>query len=111
MDIAAGLLKKISCEFAKTFVVETLANSEVQENFTRHLIESAMGRKISGDECIRLDDGRWIKMENVLKYRYFHRAIEKVKSSPSSLSYFLAHTLRKYSPISDHPKCDDLVVA
>lgn len=111
MDIAAGLLKNISSELTKTFVVEMLAKSVVQESFTRHLIERAMGRKISGDECIRLDDGRWIKMENVFKYRYFQRAIDKVKSCPSSLSNSLSHILRKYSPISDHPKYDDSVVA
>ena len=112
MGAVRGFLQNISCKTSKKIVVQMLA--WFNQSFTRILIETAMGRKISKDEEILLDDGKWIKMRNVFKYPFFQRAIEKVKSSPSSLSYFLAHISivnTAKPPISDHPKCDDLVVA
>ena len=62
-----------------SFVVEMLAKAPLQKKFTEALIERSLGRDVNDDEYILLEDGRWIKMSNLLKYRYIKRAIEKVQ--------------------------------
>ena len=78
MSTTAELLSTIRCHITESFVMEMLACPVVQEKFTKSLIGRALGRNISEDECILLDDGKWIKMANVFKYPYFQRAIDKV---------------------------------
>ena len=58
--------------------MEMLASPMIQEQFTKSLIHKALGREFSEDDYIRLSEDKWIKMENVIKYPYFKRAIEKV---------------------------------
>ena len=65
-----------------SFVVEMLAKGPLQKRFTETLIEQALGRDVNDDEYILLEEGKWIKMSNLLKYRYIQRAINKVKSPP-----------------------------
>ena len=77
MNITAGLLGMIP-ESVKPRIMRMLSWPCIQERFTKGLIQSALGRNVSEDEYILLDDGKWIKMANVLKYPYFKRAIEKV---------------------------------
>ena len=65
-----------------SFVVEMLAKAPLQKRFTKTLIEQALRRDANDDEATLLEEGKWIKMSNLLKYRYIQRAIEKVKSPP-----------------------------
>ena len=61
-----------------SFVVEMLAKAPLQKKFTESLFEWSLGREVNSDECILFEEGKWIKMENLLKYRYIKRANEKV---------------------------------
>ena len=88
MNIAADLLSAIKCHIPESFVMEILARSYVQEKFTKSLIGRALGRNVSEDEYICLDEGKWIKMENVFKYPFFKRAIEKVTVSCHASIHF-----------------------
>lgn len=63
-----------------SFVVEMLAKAPLQKKFTESLIERALSRDVNDDEYILLEEGNWIKMSNLLKYRYIKRAIKKVES-------------------------------
>lgn len=63
-----------------SFVVEMLAKAPLQKKFTESMIERGLGRDVNADEYILLEEGKWIKMSNLLKYRYIKRAIEKVAS-------------------------------
>lgn len=63
-----------------SFVVEMLAKAPLQKKFTESLIERALSRDVNDDEYILLEEGNWIKMSNLLKYRYIKRAITKVES-------------------------------
>jgi len=63
-----------------SFVVEMLAKAPLQKKFTESLIERALSRDVNDDEYILLEEGNWIKMSNLLKYRYIKRAIKKVMS-------------------------------
>ena len=78
MNITAGLLGMIPWTTVKSMIMRTLSRPWMQERFTKRLIQRALGRNVSEDEYILLDDGKWIKMANVLKYPYFKRAIKKV---------------------------------
>lgn len=62
-----------------SFVVEMLAKAPLQKKFTESMIERGLGRDANGDEYILLEEGKWIKMSNLLKYPYIKRAIEKVE--------------------------------
>ena len=64
-----------------SFVVEMLAKAPLQRRLTESLIEKALSRDLNEDEHILLEKGRWIKMSNLLKYRYIKRAINKVNKS------------------------------
>ena len=64
-----------------SFVVEMLAKAPLQRRLTESLIEKALSRDVNEDEYILLEKGRWIKMSNLLKYRYIKRAINKVNKS------------------------------
>lgn len=63
-----------------SFVVEMLAKAPLQKKFTESMIERGLGRDVNDDEYILLEEGKWIKMSNVIKYWYIKRAIEKVES-------------------------------
>lgn len=78
MHIVSELLSLLKCHLSLSFIMEMLAQSCVQEKFSRSMIERALGRSISEDEYIRLDDNKGIKMGNVFKYPFFKRAIDKV---------------------------------
>lgn len=78
MHIVSDLLSMVKCHLSSSFIVEVLAQSCVQEKFSRSMMERALGRSISEDEYIRLDDDKGIKMANVFKYPFFKRAIDKV---------------------------------
>lgn len=78
MHTVSELLSMLKCHLCSSFIMEMLAQSCVQEKFSRSLIERALGRSISEDEYIRLEDNKGIKMANVFKYPFFKRAIDKV---------------------------------
>ena len=78
MQIVSELLSCIKCHLTGSFIMEILSQPFVQERFSKSMIERALGRNISEDDYIRLDDGRAIKMANVVKYPFFKRAIDKV---------------------------------
>ena len=78
MNIAAELLRAVKCHVSEPFVMEILAQPRVQEQFTQALIQRALGRHISEDDCICLDEGKWVKLTNVPKYPFIKRAVEKV---------------------------------
>ena len=60
-------------------IIELLAKKSPQRRFTESLIEAALERDVFLNEHILLEGGKSIKMENLLKSRYFKRTIEKVK--------------------------------
>lgn len=62
----------------ESFVVEMLSKASLQRRLTESLIERALSRDVNKDEYILLEEGKWIKMSNLLKYRYIQRAINKV---------------------------------
>ena len=64
-----------------SFVVEMLAKASLQRRLTESLIHRALSRDLNKDEYILLEEGKWIKMSNLLKYRYIQRAINKVNKS------------------------------
>lgn len=78
MHIVSELLSMLTCHLSSSFIMEMLAQPCVQEKFSRSMIERALGRSISEDEYIRLEDNKGIKMANVFKYPFFKRAIDKV---------------------------------
>lgn len=78
MNTAAQLMSGIKSHIAKSFIMEMLSTSTLQRWFTKSLIERALGRSISDNEHICLDDNTSIKMETVIEYPYFKRAIKKV---------------------------------
>ena len=78
MQIVSELLSMLKCHLSPSFIMEMLSQSCVQEKFSRSMMERALGRTISEDEYIRLDDDNGIKMTNVFKYPFFKRAINKV---------------------------------
>ena len=45
-----------------SFVVEMIAKPSQQKNFTKTLIERALGRDVNDDEGILLEEGKWIKL-------------------------------------------------
>ena len=61
-----------------SFVVEMLEKGPLQKRFTETMIERGVGRDVNQNECFLLQEGKWITMANVLKYRYFKRANDKV---------------------------------
>ena len=91
MKVTAGLLGKISWTTVKSVIMKTFSWPRVQKWFTTHLLQRALGRNISEDEYIVLDDGKWIKMANVVKYPYFKRAIERV-------TFYVSYSLRVLKP-------------
>ena len=62
-----------------SFVVEMLAKAPLQKRFTKTLIEQSLRRDVNDDEGILLEKGTWIRMSNLIKYRYIQRAIDKVR--------------------------------
>ena len=64
-----------------SFVVEMLSKAPLQRRLTESMIERALSRDVNKDEYILLEGGKWIKMSNLLKYRYIQRAINKVNKS------------------------------
>ena len=78
--MATSLLRMLD-ETLGSFTVEMLAKAPLQKRFTESMIEAALGRDVDDDEYILLEEGKWIKMSNVLKYRYIQRAISKVHNS------------------------------
>lgn len=81
MQIVSELLSKLKCHLSSSFIMEILSQSCVQEKFSRSMMERALGRSISEDEYIRLDNDKGIKMANVFKYPFFKRAIDKFGAS------------------------------
>ena len=63
-----------------SFVVEMLAKAPLQKRLTESMIERGLGRDVNVDEYILLEEGKWIKMSNLLKHRYIQRAIKKVRA-------------------------------
>ena len=61
-----------------SFVVEMLAKAPLQKKFTESMIERGLHRDVNDDEYILLEEGKWIKVSNLLKHRYIKRAIDKV---------------------------------
>ena len=92
MQIVSELLSMLKCHLASSFIMEILAQSCVQEKFSRSMMERAMGRSISEHEHIRLVDDKGIKMAKVFKYPFFKRAIEKVTISLYTFNYKLSGT-------------------
>lgn len=81
MHIVSELLSLLTCHLSSSFIMEVLAQPCVQEKFSRSMIERALGRRISEDEYVRLEDNKGIKMANVFKYPFFKRAIDKFGAS------------------------------
>ena len=63
-----------------SFIVEMLAKAPLQKRLTESMIERGLGRDVNVDEYILLEEGKWIKMSNLLKHRYIQRAIKKVRA-------------------------------
>ena len=66
-------------------IIELLAKKSPQRRFSESLIEAALERDVFLNEHILLEGGKSIKMENLLKSRYFKRIVEKVKDLPKTL--------------------------
>ena len=64
-----------------SFVIEMLSKPSLQRRLTESMIERALSRDVNEDEYILLEEGKWIKMSNLLRYRYIQRAINKVNKS------------------------------
>ena len=64
-----------------SFVVEMMAKPSLQRRLTESIIERALSRDVNEDEYILLEEGKWIKMSNLLSYRYIQRALHKVNKS------------------------------
>ena len=47
-------------------------------SFLRLLLEKALKRNVTEKDYVLMDEGKWIRLENILKYRLFERAIAKV---------------------------------
>ena len=103
MQVVSELLSNIKCHLTESFIMEILAQHCVQEKFSKSMIERALGRNISEDEYIHLEDKTAIKMVDVFKYPFFKRAIDKVNTylptylptyPPCIHAYFLA-TIRQ----------------
>ena len=84
MNHTAQFLSWISWGIAESFVVECLAFE--QKRFTKSLFERALGKPISEDAYIHLDDLTAIKMKDVFDYPYFKRAITKVTLFPPHIA-------------------------
>lgn len=81
MQVVSELLSNIKCHLTESFIMEILAQHCVQEKFSKSMIERALGRNISEDEYIHLEDKTAIKMVDVFKYPFFKRAIDKFGAS------------------------------
>ncbi|XP_022797350.1 uncharacterized protein LOC111335634 [Stylophora pistillata] len=79
-DVTKALMQMVDGRLGSA-VVQMLAKGPLQKRFTETMIERGVGRDVNKNECILLQEGKWIKMENFLKYRYFKRAIDKFGSS------------------------------
>ena len=79
-----------------SFIVELLAKPALQKRLTEYLIERGLKRDINEEECILLEEGKWIRMSNLIKYKYIQRAIEKV-AGVVLLTQFLLGLLKNQS--------------
>ena len=73
------MLNGLHREVMGSAIIELLAKKSPQRRFTESLIEAALERDVFLNEHILLEGGKSIKMENLLKSRYFKRTVEKVK--------------------------------
>ncbi|XP_078381781.1 uncharacterized protein LOC144664495 isoform X2 [Oculina patagonica] len=79
-QVTTSLMRMVGGELG-SFVVEMLAKAPLQRKFTESMIERGLDRDVNDDEYILLEEGKWIKVSNLLKYRYIKRAIDKFGSS------------------------------
>ena len=78
------MLKGLHRDVIGSAIIELLAKKSTQRRFTESLMEASLQRDVFLNEHILLEGGKSIKMENLLKARYFKRAIQKVKSMPQT---------------------------
>ncbi len=78
-SVTRTMLKGLHRDVIGSSIIELLAKKSPQRRFTESLIETALQRDVFLNERILLEGGKSIKMENLLKSRYFKRTVEKVK--------------------------------
>ena len=92
------MLKGLDREVIGSAIIELLAKKSPQRRFTESLIEAALERDVFLNEYILLEGGKSIKMENLLKSRYFKRTVEKVNNIPQTKNLFKQTTVTLYFP-------------
>ena len=78
-SVLRSVLNGLHRDVMGSAIIELLAKKSPQRRFTESLMEAALERDVFLNEHILLEGGKSIKMENLLKSRYFKRTIEKVK--------------------------------
>lgn len=71
-----AILQKIP-PFGTTFM-EILATKIFSKCFCKNLVERAIGKKMTGDECIIIEEGKWIRLQSLFESKFIGNAIAKV---------------------------------
>lgn len=59
--------------------METLATKIMQRDMNETLLERGLRRDMFKDEYILMHNGKWVRMEKLIKFQLFDHAIQKVK--------------------------------
>ena len=79
-----------------------LAKKSLQWSFTQSLIEAALKRNVFLNEHILVEGGKSIKMDTLLKSRYFKHTVKKVTNQIDYKQNCKADILRKKVDFARH---------
>ena len=77
-SVVLTMVKGLHRDVIGSTIVEVLAKKSSQSRFTQALMEAALQRDVFLKEHILLEGGKSIKMENLLKSRFFKRTVQEV---------------------------------
>ena len=50
------------------------------------MLEQAYDNKLTGEECILLENDKWVRLKEIFNYRFIKEAIHKVQFLPIMIS-------------------------
>ena len=65
------------CFLGSTFI-DVLGTELFSRRFCKNLAERAIGKPMTGDECIIMEEGKWIRLRHIFESKFLHNAVAKV---------------------------------
>ena len=72
------ILSKVPNSVIGSAIAEILSKNFFQKKLLTRMFESALDLEITDDSCILLENDKWVRIKELIKYPFIKLAIEKV---------------------------------